>query len=120
MAYDCKLIEIAINQYNDYMAKKYPSLTRYRNIFNLWAISKEGFPPDDGIPLRLLSDDDIITCLKNECADEISFQYFSRDKRYKPLWKSEAASDIGIANQIIKLVYVIDISIQHSDNSIQH
>lgn len=90
VAYDCKLIEIAINQYNDYMAKKYPSLTRYRNIFNLWAISKEGFPLDDGIPLRLLSDDDIITYLKNECADEISFQYFSRDKRYKPLWKSEA------------------------------
>lgn len=27
--------------------------------------------------------------MKNVCHNEISEQYFSRDKRYKPLWKSE-------------------------------
>lgn len=87
--YDCKLIEIAIKKYNSHMKIKYESLKKYRNIFNVTAISKEGFPKDDNIDIRLLSDDDIIVFLKNVCHDEISEQYFSRDKRYKPLWKSE-------------------------------
>lgn len=87
--YDCKLIEIAIKQYNNYMKEKYESLKKYRNIFNVLAISTEGFPKEDNINVRLLSDDDIIVFLKNECHNEISEQYFSRDKRYKPLWKSE-------------------------------
>lgn len=88
--YDCKLINIAIINYNKYMTQKYPSLKRYKNVFNSLAISKEGFPKEDGIPLRLLCDDDIIAYLKNNCDDIISKQYFSRDERYKPLWKSEA------------------------------
>ena len=87
--YDCKLIEIAIKQYNNYMKQKYEKLKPYRNVFNAVAISKEGFPKEDGINIRLLSDDDIIVFLKNECHNQISEQYFSRDKRYKPLWKSE-------------------------------
>lgn len=88
--YDCKLIEIAIKQYNSYMKEKYESLKTYRNVFNVVAISKEGFPKKDNINVRLLSDDDIIVFLKNECCNEVSKQYFSRDERYKPLWKSEA------------------------------
>lgn len=88
--YDCKLIEIAIKQYNGYMKEKYESLKMYRNVFNVVAISKEGFPKKDNINVRLLSDDDIIVFLKNECRNEVSKQYFSRDERYKPLWKSEA------------------------------
>lgn len=88
--YDCKLIEIAIKQYNNYMKEKYESLKTYRNVFNVVAISKEGFPKEDNINVRLLSDDDIIVFLKNECRNEVSKQYFSRDERYKPLWKSEA------------------------------
>lgn len=88
--YDCKLIEIAIKQYNSYMKEKYESLKTYRNVFNVVAISKEGFPKKDNINVRLLSDDDIIVFLKNECRNEVSKQYFSRDERYKPLWKSEA------------------------------
>ena len=87
--YDCKLIEIAIKQYNNYMKEKYESLKKYRNVFNVLAISKAGFPKEDNINVRLLSDDDIIVFLKNVCHNEISEQYFSRDKRYKPLWKSE-------------------------------
>lgn len=88
--YDCKLINTAIINYNKYKIQKYPALKRYKNVFNRLAISKKGFPDEDKIPLRLLSDDDIITYLKNNCSDIISKQYFSRDERYKPLWKSEA------------------------------
>lgn len=40
--------------------------------------------------MRLLTDDDIIEYLKNHEENEISKQYFSRNERYKPLWKSEA------------------------------
>ena len=88
--YDCKLIEIAIKQYNSYMKEKYESLKVYQNVFNVVAISKEGFPKKDNINIRLLSDDDIIVFLKNECRNEVGKQYFSRDERYKPMWKSEA------------------------------
>lgn len=88
--YDCKLIEIAIKQYNSYMKENHESLKEYRNVFNVVAISKEGFPKKDNINVRLLSDDDIIVFLKNECRNEVGKQYFSRDERYKPLWKSEA------------------------------
>lgn len=87
--YDCKLIEIAIGQYNEYMRKKYPKLSDYNNVFNEYAISKEGFPIESEIPLRLLSDDDILHYLKNVDQTEIGRQYFSRDERLKPLWKSE-------------------------------
>lgn len=87
--YDCKLIEIAIKQYNQFMMNKYPALNDYKNIFNIYSISKEGYPPETEVGLRLLSDDDIIEYLKNHDNSEISKQYFSRNDRYKPLWKSE-------------------------------
>lgn len=88
--YDCKLIEMAIKKYSQFMQDTYPSLEQYKNVFNEQSISKEGYPKDAQINLRLLSDDDIISYLKNYDKSEISEQYFSRDKRYKPLWKSEA------------------------------
>jgi len=88
--YDCKLIEIAIKQYNQFMMEKYSILNDYSNIFNRYSISKEGYPPEAEVDLRLLSDDDIIEYLKNHDKSEISKQYFSRNDRYKPLWKSES------------------------------
>lgn len=89
--YDCKLVEIAIEQYNEYMLHKYPKLSEYNNnVFNELAISKDGFPKESDIRLRLLSDDDIIQYLKNFDTSGIGYQYFSRDERLKPLWKSEA------------------------------
>lgn len=88
--YDCKLVELAIKGYCEYMRKYYPSLEKYGNVFNQFSISNEGYPEDDGIHLRLLTDDDIVEYLKNHQKDEISRQYFSRNERYKPLWKSEA------------------------------
>ncbi len=87
--YDCKLIEIAIKQYSEHMKAKYNYLKEYSTVFTEQAISKEGFPPSSGINLRLLSDDDIISYLKNDGDLFIRTQYFSRDERYKPLWKNE-------------------------------
>lgn len=87
--YDCKLIEFAIIEYNKWMTTKYKKLKKYKNVFNKIAISKEGFPKRDGVKLRLLCDDDIVTFLKNEDESIVGQHYFSRDMRYKPLWKSE-------------------------------
>lgn len=87
--YDCKLIEIAIKRYNQFMLSEYTALNDYKNVFNKYSISKEGYPSEAGVRLRLLSDDDIIEYLKNHDRSEISTQYFSRNDRYKPLWKSE-------------------------------
>lgn len=88
--YDCKLLEHAIRRYNQYMMKKYAKLKMYGNVFNKMAISKEGFPKEDKVKLRLLCDDDIIAFLKNEEESIIGEHYFSRDIRFKPLWKNEA------------------------------
>lgn len=88
--YDCKLLEHAIRRYNSYMMRKYSKLKTYGNVFNKMAISKEGFPKEDKVKLRLLCDDDIIAFLKNEDESIIGKHYFSRDMRFKPLWKSEA------------------------------
>lgn len=88
--YDCKLLEHAIRRYNRYMMKKYSKLKTYGNVFNKMAISKEGFPEEEKVKLRLLCDDDIISFLKNEDESIIGEHYFSRDIRFKPLWKSEA------------------------------
>lgn len=87
--YDCKLIEIAIQNYNQYMMNKYPVLQEYANIFNSYSISSEGYPPEKKVPLKLLSDDDIIEFMKNRWINDVSKQFFSRNDRYKPLWKSE-------------------------------
>ncbi len=87
--YDCKLIEIAIKRYSAYMTDTYPMLKKYVNVFNIHSISKEGYPDEEEIKLKLLSDDDIIEYLKNHDNSLISTQYFSRSDRYKPLWKSE-------------------------------
>ncbi|MDD6333971.1 MAG: HD domain-containing protein [Clostridia bacterium] len=88
--YDCKLVEHAIIRYNRFMMGKYENLKKYGNVFNKMAISKEGFPKEDNVKLRLLCDDDIIAFLKNDDESIVGEHYFARDMRFKPLWKSEA------------------------------
>lgn len=109
--YDCKLIEHAIIRYNDYMMLKYEKLKLHGNVFNKVAISKEGFPEGDDIKLRLLCDDDIITFLKNDDKSIIGEHYFSRDMRYKPLWKSEAEYILKVKDGIApkKLENMLDV-----------
>lgn len=109
--YDCKLVEHAIIQYNRYMMEKYEKLKEYGNVFNKVAISKEGFPKEDNVKLRLLCDDDIITFLKNEDESIIGEHYFSRDVRYKPLWKSEAEYILKVKEGIApkKLENMLDV-----------
>lgn len=93
------------------MMEKYEKLKEYGNVFNKVAISKEGFPKDDNVKLRLLCDDDIITFLKNEDESIIGEHYFSRDVRYKPMWKSEAEYILKVKEGIApkKLENMLDV-----------
>lgn len=109
--YDCKLLEHAIIRYNQYMMGKYKKLKAYGNVFNKVAISKAGFSKDENINLRLLCDDDIIAFLKNVDESIIGEHYFSRDMRFKPLWKSEAEYILKVKEGIAlkKLENMLDI-----------
>ncbi len=89
--YEGKLIQLAIEKYNNFMVCKYKDyLDDERNIFTQTALSDKGYV-DKGVPIRLLSDDDVIHYLKNitESSDWVATQFFNRKKRLKPLWKSE-------------------------------
>lgn len=88
--YDVKLIQLAIESFDSYMVKQYHmQLGDEKSIFSKTAISLAGYN-SKGIKLSLLSDDDIVCFLKNEYSDNIiSKQFFDRNQRLKPLWKSE-------------------------------
>lgn len=109
--YDCKLVEHAIIRYNNYMIDKYESLKKYNNVFNKVAISKEGFSKEENVKLRLLCDDDIVAFLKNEDESIVGEHYFSRDIRFKPLWKSEAEYTLKVKDGIApkKLENMLDV-----------
>lgn len=88
--YDVKLIQLAIESFDNYMVKKYKNeLGDEKSIFSKTAISVSGYI-NKGIELSLLCDDDIICFLKNSSsASNISKQFFDRSQRLKPIWKSE-------------------------------
>lgn len=88
--YDVKLIQLAIENYDDHMVKNHKELLKNeKSIFTKTAISSQGYI-DKGINLSLLCDDDIICFLKNEFSKNIiSKQFFNRGERLKPIWKSE-------------------------------
>ena len=98
--YDGRLIEMAMVRFNDFMMKGKERKPEYPNIFNATALSKNGFPPEDKIPLRLLSDNDILGYLKNYEEGQIYDQYFSRGERLKPLWKNEAEFEWFVRDRI--------------------
>lgn len=59
------------------------------NIFDFNAIEDEYNM--DGLPLRLLSDDDIIHLLKTKLGSDSHLkEWLSRDYKFKPLWKSRS------------------------------
>ena len=59
-------------------------------LFSINALSKEGVNLKQGVHISLLCDDDIVYLFKNVCSDTLSEEYFAREKRRHPVWKSEA------------------------------
>lgn len=89
--YDVKLIQLAIENYDNYMVRTYKDkLNNEKSIFSKTAISATGYI-GRGINLSLLCDDDIVCFLKNIYSkNTISNQFFDRSQRLKPIWKSES------------------------------
>lgn len=88
--YDCALIDSLLRRFDAHMrSAKCSDTQRFVTVFTRQAISPEGMP---GLkrPLKLLCDDDIVAYIKNEDDSEIAAQFFAREKRLKPLWKTEA------------------------------
>ena len=94
--YDCQIVDSLLRLYDSYMRGLDRSIP---TVFTREALSTTGMP---GLvhPLKLLCDDDIISYIKNECNEPIAQQFFSRSKRLKPLWKTEAAFE-HLVNKIL-------------------
>ena len=78
---------IAVN--NDGIITCHTDSGLVNDVFTKEALSQKGMP---GLRqnLKLLCDDDIISYIKNENTTRIGEQFFSRNARLKPLWKTEA------------------------------
>ncbi|MCQ2097657.1 MAG: HD domain-containing protein [Fibrobacter sp.] len=72
------------------------------NLFSLNALTSEGVEDDDGFNVRLLSDSDILYTAKNKLFSERTVQeYFVRENRRKPLWKTEAEYRSYFENDVV-------------------
>ncbi|MCL2020031.1 MAG: HD domain-containing protein [Oscillospiraceae bacterium] len=61
-----------------------------KKLFSLESIGLEWQKMKNGDCISLLCDDDIISYMKRLCDDPLSAEYFSREKRRRALWKTEA------------------------------
>lgn len=82
--YEAYLIKHMLEHLNEKLNKK------GHRLFSEESLSKEGHILKNGIKISLMSDDDIIYLSKNIFQDELSEEYFERNKRRHPVWKSEA------------------------------
>lgn len=82
--YDMYIIQHIINNLNKDMNEKGISL------FSIEALGSDGISIGNGDKISLLCDDDIVHFLKKKTDDELYNEFFSRNIRRHPLWKSEA------------------------------
>lgn len=61
-----------------------------KKLFSLESLSAEGHKLNDNLEISLLCDDDIIHLLKQNREDSLCMEYFYRQNRRHPLWKSES------------------------------
>lgn len=59
-------------------------------IFSYEALTNEGKVLTDSLRVSLLSDGDVLFLMKNRKNDKLINEYFARNERRHPLWKSEA------------------------------
>lgn len=82
--YEGYILKHAIEQVNNHF-----SLTEH-GLFSFETLTEEGNQLDNDIHISLLTDDDLVYLMKNVCADETTKEYFNRQIRRHPAWKSEA------------------------------
>lgn len=82
--YDMYIIQHIINSLNATMKSEGFSL------FSMEALGSSGIVTSSGDKISLLCDDDIVHLLKRNTDDELYNEFFSRNIRRHPLWKSES------------------------------
>lgn len=82
--YEGYILRHAIAQVNNYFAKAENKLFSYESL------TEKGNQLDEHIHISLLADDDLVYLMKNVCPDDVSREYFNRQNRRHPAWKSEA------------------------------
>lgn len=87
--YEHFLIQHSIKCVDKYYSMKNKKGKKNR-LFSYNSISCDGSDFKEKGKISLLSDEDIIYNIKNVCGDEITNEYFTRNSRRHPVWKSEA------------------------------
>lgn len=82
--YECYLIRHIIQNLNEKLNKD------NKRLFSPETLSREGVTFEGGTHISLMCDDDIVYLFKNVFRDDISMEFFDREKRRHPVWKSEA------------------------------
>lgn len=82
--YEGYILKHAIGQVNRHFAKAEHGLFSYETL------TEEGNQLDENTHISLLADDDLVYLMKNVCSDDTTKEYFNRQKRRHPVWKSEA------------------------------
>lgn len=82
--YEGYILKHAIEQVNNHFSQA------KQGLFSFETLTEEGNQLDNDIHISLLTDDDLVYLMKNVCADETTKEYFNRQIRRHPAWKSEA------------------------------
>lgn len=88
--YEAYIIKHIIMNLNSKLNLKNTEGKEVSRLFSEEALSEEGIILNDNTKVSLLCDDDIIYLCKNKFMDALSSEFFHRNKRRRPLWKSEA------------------------------
>lgn len=84
--YECYILNHIFQHLNEQLN------TETDKLFSYQSLTQEGHILKDNVKVSLLCDDDIVYIMKNipSCETELSKEYFERNKRRHPIWKSEA------------------------------
>ncbi|MCL2085420.1 hypothetical protein FWH09_00575 [Candidatus Saccharibacteria bacterium] len=82
--YEMYIIEHIVSTLNEKLS------SAENKLFSLECLSEEGQELKNGVRISLLCDDDIISLMKAHCSDDaLCKEFFSRQSRRSPLWKTE-------------------------------
>lgn len=82
--YEGYILKHAIARVNHYFSNA------EKKLFSYESLTEKGNQLDEHIHISLLADDDLVYLMKNVCPDDVTREYFSRQNRRHPAWKSEA------------------------------
>lgn len=91
--YECYILNHIFQHLNEQLNTETDKLFSYKSL------TQEGHILKDNVKVSLLCDDDIVYIMKNipSCETELSKEYFERNKRRHPIWKSEAEYEAFIS-----------------------